>query len=334
MNRNPPEGELSARAGELGRAHGRAAALRLFAGQDAGFYRKALRGLSGEDPAALRAIAPRTGLARTEIYDLFGDIVPYDTAKAFQDSYEQAHWAEAAAAVSRAAPGQGPGGTCVLVTGDMRAVEEALAAVQAAADPGLGQENALRLLRSDTRPGLPGPGLRNQAEEHLRAVLGYDAAPELPASDSGFGFVTLSRGTSSALRTVTALLAAAPAPPVVLDQPEAGLDPRSQSAAGRHAALAAAAGRHAVLGTHSDHVFNAVRAAVAEGDLPAGAVRVRHFTRGPAGTVAEDNPGIRPDGTLTAWPPGLFDQLDHDLAQLARARRAPRGRGTAPETAP
>jgi predicted ATPase len=75
-----------------------------------------------------------------------------------------------------------------------------------------------------------------------------------------------------------------------------------------------------VVETHSDHVLNGVRLAVAEERTLEAAAAVIHFFD--EETLGSTPVEITPQGELTSWPKGFFDQLELDLGRLSRARRA------------
>jgi len=136
-------------------------------------------------------------------------------------------------------------------------------------------------------------------------------------------------GLRAAARAASACLAAAPGSRLLLACPETGLHPRAQSLMARLACETAARGTHVTVTTHSDHIMNGVRVAVADGVLPADAAEIRYY--GPAGVQTLR---VSPDGTLPARPQGFFDQLERDLGRLAAAQRRNKAAGTAPEPAP
>jgi len=161
-------------------------------------------------------------------------------------------------------------------------------------------------------PRVP-PALAAQATTRLREIF---PAASITGEPDPF---RLDAGLSSALPAVAACLTARPGGTLLLEYPEACLHPHSQAAIGRLACQAAASGAHVGVMTHSEHVLNAARLAVAQGWLPADDVAIRHHRPGPAGTVITDCPALGLDGMLTAWPPGFFDQADRDLGQLLDA---------------
>jgi len=159
------------------------------------------------------------------------------------------------------------------------------------------------------RPGVPAD-LAAQAAAWLRELFpaaGISGEPD-PRR--------LGNGPACALPCVAAALTAAPGAALLLEHPETGLHPRSQSVMGGLACRAAAAGAQVTVMTHSDHVINATRLAVKQGLLSPEAVTIRHYRPGPGGTVIADTPAVGADGMLSSWPDGFFDEWDHALDQL------------------
>nr|WSY52705.1 DUF3696 domain-containing protein [Streptomyces sp. NBC_00886] len=134
-------------------------------------------------------------------------------------------------------------------------------------------------------------------------------------TNMGFGF-------SYALPVIVAGLLARPGDLLIVENPEAHLHPGGQSKLGRFLARVAGAGVQVIVETHSDHVLNGARLAVAEERViePEDAI-VHYFGEEEVGSVPI---GFTEKGELTEWPQGFFDQIERDLGRLARARR--RGR--------
>jgi predicted ATPase len=140
---------------------------------------------------------------------------------------------------------------------------------------------------------------------------GEDARTEwLRPANVGFGL-------SYALPVVVAALIAAPGSVLVVENPEAHLHPAGQSAIGRFLVTLAAAGVQTIIETHSDHVVNGIRLAVAEQHILPAPDAVIHFL-GPEG---ESRIEVSETGALSEWPRGFFDQVEFDLAQLSRISR-------------
>ncbi len=124
-------------------------------------------------------------------------------------------------------------------------------------------------------------------------------------------------GITYVLPIVVAVLSAGEGGALLIDSPESHLHPRAQSALGRLLARAAGAGVQIVVETHSDHIVNGVRRAIAEDESISSPDLVIHYfdLDGPPRQIVPTA-----SGALSEWPPGFFDQFEHDLAALSRAR--------------
>ena len=127
-------------------------------------------------------------------------------------------------------------------------------------------------------------------------------------------------GLTYAFPLLVALLVAKEGQVIVVDSPEAHLHPEGQSAMGSILASFAAAGVQILVETHSDHILNGIRLAVAQQKADPNMVAIHFFNRPPR---ERDDPAhvISPlldlKGTLSEWPVGFFDQTERDLAKLA-----------------
>lgn len=133
-------------------------------------------------------------------------------------------------------------------------------------------------------------------------------------SNIGFGLIYT-------LPVVVAALVAPAGSLLIVENPEAHLHPRSQSAIGKFLARVAAAGVQVVVETHSDHVLNGIRVAVREGawgqKLDAGDVSIQYFMPADAeGPQRVRTPKMYPNGGIRPWPKGFFDQYESDLRKL------------------
>ena len=136
------------------------------------------------------------------------------------------------------------------------------------------------------------------------------------APNAGFGI-------SYALPIVVAALRAEVGGLLLVENPEAHLHPAGQSRIGGFLAQVAADGVQIFLETHSDHVLNGIRVAVADRKAALSPDQtVIHFFR------AEDDEDpilqsmeLGRTGQLSAWPAGFFDQAQVDLAALASTRQ-------------
>lgn len=122
-------------------------------------------------------------------------------------------------------------------------------------------------------------------------------------------------GLTYVLPIIVACLTAKPGSMILLENPEAHLHPKGQSAMARLTCATAAIGAQLVVETHSDHILNGVRLAVKNGVLPAEDVVLHYFKREDDG-IHIASPAIGPDGMLSQWPSGFFDEWDRSLDQL------------------
>jgi predicted ATPase len=146
----------------------------------------------------------------------------------------------------------------------------------------------------------------------LSFSFGTGVSESNPYRPTNVGF-----GLAYSLPIVVACLSTAEGGLVLLENPEAHLHPQGQMEIGRLVASAAAAGIQLLVETHSDHVLNGVRLAVKRGLIDATSVVFHYFSRevSPPGSRFV-SPQIRPDGRLTFWPEGFFDQWDKALLEL------------------
>lgn len=106
---------------------------------------------------------------------------------------------------------------------------------------------------------------------------------------------------------------------LIVDSPEAHLHPLGQSKIGYFLGTMAASGVQVVCETHSDHVLNGVRLAVADKKIANTDVAIHFFE--PRNDEEDESPlisspQIDPIGNLDMWPDGFFDQTDKDIARL------------------
>lgn len=134
--------------------------------------------------------------------------------------------------------------------------------------------------------------------------------PSRPFRATNVGF-----GLSYVLPVITALIAARPGDLVIIENPEAHLHPRGQTKLGELAARAASAGVQLIAETHSDHFLDGIRVAVREKIVDPRTTKIHYFTRH-GKEAAVITPAIKPDGSLTEWPSGFFDERDENLIRL------------------
>lgn len=190
-----------------------------------------------------------------------------------------------------------------------------------------------RMVRGPLRHGeLDSPLLRLQAEawasEIIRPVrITAQLATGILASTIRFQevdrFAEMIRpantgfGVSYVLPIIVAGLLTLPGDILLVENPEAHLHPAGQSRLGRFLARVAGSGAQVIIETHSDHVLNGARLAVAhDNSLHAESMIVHYFDHEGSTPIQ-----INERGELDHWPAGFFDQIETDLGGLARARR-------------
>ena len=124
-------------------------------------------------------------------------------------------------------------------------------------------------------------------------------------------------GLSYAFPVILQLLAAQAGDVIIIDSPEAHLHPQAQSRMGRLLATFAAAGVQVLVETHSDHVLNGARLAVADRVIAASDLGLLFFAGASSSTHGVTVPSIDENGRIDAWPEGFFDQMDNDVARLS-----------------
>lgn len=160
-------------------------------------------------------------------------------------------------------------------------------------------------IQADWPPGLAASILRF-------SEAGWMGEPIRPAN-IGFGF-------SYALPIVVAGLLMPAGGMLIVENPEAHLHPAGQSHLGRFLARVAGSGTQVLVETHSDHLVNGIRLGIAADQTLASHETILHyFDHQDSGSPTAVE--VTPRGELTSWPDGFFDQIEHDLRGLARAKR-------------
>ncbi len=105
---------------------------------------------------------------------------------------------------------------------------------------------------------------------------------------------------------------------LVIENPEAHLHPRGQTAMGRLLALAAASGVQVIVETHSEHVMDGIRIAVKERKISNENVVFHYLSKTAGGESKVSTPNIDENGKLDFWPDGFFDQTLRNRSILAK----------------
>lgn len=133
-----------------------------------------------------------------------------------------------------------------------------------------------------------------------------------PHRPSNVGF-----GLTYILPIIVACLAAPPGVVLLLENPEAHLHPRGQSALGLLISLCAADGVQIIVETHSDHLLNGIRLAAKRRDISADNVQVHFFKRDvTTGRTICESPTLLQNGRFSDWPDGFFDEWGNALDEL------------------
>ncbi|EIU7091466.1 TPA: DUF3696 domain-containing protein [Pseudomonas aeruginosa] len=127
-------------------------------------------------------------------------------------------------------------------------------------------------------------------------------------------------GVTYALPIVLAGLTASKESVLVVENPEAHLHPAGQSQMGRFLATMAASGVQVIIETHSDHVLNGIRRAIAEDKKLSASQAVIHFFDADSDTHSELS--FTETGGIDNWPSGFFDQYQIDVSALTKIRRS------------
>lgn len=138
--------------------------------------------------------------------------------------------------------------------------------------------------------------------------------------------VNVGFGLSYVAPIVISLLKAQEDELLIIENPEAHLHPRGQRRMGELIAKVAACGAQIIVETHSDHLLNGIRLSVKGGDITPDLIRLNYFfreSRDRSSYIASENyeykkvsPTILPDGRLSDWPKGFFDEWDNALMEL------------------
>lgn len=130
--------------------------------------------------------------------------------------------------------------------------------------------------------------------------------------------VNVGYGLTYAFPVIMACLLAKPDQILVIDSPEAHLHPQAQSQMGYFLGKMAASGVQIIVETHSDHILNGVRLAVAKKQISHEKVTIQFFESFDVETQNPHiiSPQLDAKGQLSEWPNGFFDQTERDLAVL------------------
>lgn len=130
--------------------------------------------------------------------------------------------------------------------------------------------------------------------------------------------VNMAFGDSYLFPVVLGVLTAPEGSLMVIENPEAHLHPKAQFRMGLFLARAAQNGVQIFVETHSDHLINGIRVAAKRGDISNDKVLIQFFYRN--GTLHDaDEVTVNPDGSLSGWPDGFFDEWEMALKELTES---------------
>ena len=121
-------------------------------------------------------------------------------------------------------------------------------------------------------------------------------------------------GYSYILPLVVSGLLAKPGEILIIENPEAHLHPRALSRIAEFFATVASSGVQVYIESHSEHIVNGVRIACLEENIEINNDDVSIFYFGEDFSVSQIS--IMPNGKLSSWPKGFFDQKERDLATI------------------
>ncbi len=138
------------------------------------------------------------------------------------------------------------------------------------------------------------------------------------ATFNGHRSTNVGFGLSYILPVIAALLIGSvnPGSVVVIENPEAHLHPKGQTELAFLACLVADSGCQVIIETHSDHFFDGVRVFTKRHPYFSDHVAIHWLELNSDGSTQISSPLLKPDGKLTFWPKGLFDQFETNAEEL------------------
>ena len=111
---------------------------------------------------------------------------------------------------------------------------------------------------------------------------------------------------------------------ILIENPEIHLHPRAQSRLCEFFCFVAKANRQIFLETHSDHIFNGIRAGIAMGDVKKEEVAINYFELNENKSTKHTKIEIGKNGRIVNYLEGLFDQFDVDMERMLSLDFIPR----------
>lgn len=122
-------------------------------------------------------------------------------------------------------------------------------------------------------------------------------------------------GISYIIPILSSILTSEPGDLIVIENPEAHLHPKAQSRLTQLIARAASAGIQIIVESHSEHILNGIRLAIAKEKIGADQVIINFYANpNVENSVTEIH--LEQDGSLSTWPDGFFDETIKFLQSL------------------
>lgn len=165
------------------------------------------------------------------------------------------------------------------------------------------------------------PGIKVKAIPYLDAnMMGLRYGRLSVMGEESTNAVNMGFGVSYVLPVIISLLKARKGDLLILENPEAHIHPKGQRQIGELTAKAAANGVQIMMETHSDHILNGIRLAIKQKSIRPNQVKINYFNafEDQEGMTIHDitSPEILPDGSLSNWPEGFFDEWDKAIGLL------------------
>ncbi|MBD5101938.1 MAG: DUF3696 domain-containing protein [Subdoligranulum sp.] len=103
---------------------------------------------------------------------------------------------------------------------------------------------------------------------------------------------------------------------LIIENPEVHLHPKAQSRICDFLYFIASTGRQLFVETHSDHIFNGIRAGIATGDMEKENIIINFFYLDERLCTQNTQINIGKNGRILNYVDGLFDQFDLDLDRM------------------
>ena len=103
---------------------------------------------------------------------------------------------------------------------------------------------------------------------------------------------------------------------IIIENPEIHLHPKAQSSLTDFFVFIANTNRQIIIETHSDHIFNGIRVAIAKNELKQADYTINFFSLNEKECTQIDNIKVSKRGRIANSPSGLFDQFETDIDKM------------------